>query len=113
MREFIIVLICMCLSLSGVHVFQRVHGCEWDDETGEVNAFNQFGYDGEDFIALDPKTLTWVAAKQQAVIIKHKWDRDIIYLEAKRIFNTHGCPERLKTYLEYFTSFLQRTGRIT
>ncbi|XP_070840842.1 major histocompatibility complex class I-related gene protein-like [Chaetodon trifascialis] len=95
----------------GVHIFQRVHGCEWDDETGEVNAFNQFGYNGEDFIVLDLKTMTWIAAKPQAVILKHKWDRDIIYLEAKRIFNTQGCPKRLKTYLEYLKGFLQRTER--
>ncbi|KAM9357014.1 major histocompatibility complex class I-related gene protein-like isoform 2-T2 [Symphorus nematophorus] len=92
----------------GIHIFQRMHGCEWDDETGEVNAFNQFGYDGEDFIAQDPKTLTWIAAKPQALITKQKWDEEIIYLKAKKMFNTQGCPERLKKYLGYFRGSLQR-----
>lgn len=90
-----------------------MHGCEWDDETGEVTAFNQFGYDGQDFIALDPETMTWVAAKPQALITKHKWDRETIYLQIKKMFNTHLCPERLKRYLEYLQRFHQGTGRIT
>ncbi|XP_076607154.1 major histocompatibility complex class I-related protein 1-like [Chaetodon auriga] len=95
----------------GVHIFQRMHGCEWDDETGEVNGFNQFGYDGEDFLALDPKTWTWVAAKPQAVITKHKWDRDIIYIEVNKMFNTQRCPDRLRKYVKYLKSLPQRTER--
>ncbi|XP_056911174.1 LOW QUALITY PROTEIN: class I histocompatibility antigen, Gogo-B*0201 alpha chain-like [Takifugu flavidus] len=91
----------------GIHVFQRIFGCEWDDETGKVTAFNQFGYDGEDFIALDPETMTWVAAKPQALITKRKWDNEITYLE-KKIFNTQICPERLKKYLQYIQKFHQR-----
>ncbi|XP_056911172.1 major histocompatibility complex class I-related gene protein-like isoform X2 [Takifugu flavidus] len=93
---------------AGIHTFQRIHGCEWDDETGKVTAFNQFGYDGEDFIALDPETMTWVAAKPQALITKRKWDNEITYLEIKKIFNTETCPKRLKKYLQYIQKFHQR-----
>uniref|UniRef100_H2V3C9 Ig-like domain-containing protein n=2 Tax=Takifugu rubripes TaxID=31033 RepID=H2V3C9_TAKRU len=92
----------------GIHIFQRIHGCEWDDETGKVTAFNQFGYDGEDFIALDPETMTWVAAKPQALITKRKWDNEIIYLLRKKIFNAETCPKRLKKYLQYIQKFHQR-----
>lgn len=99
--------------LSGIHIFQRIHGCEWDSETGEVTAFNQFGYDGQDFISLDSVTMTWVAAKPQALITKHKWDSEIIYLQIKKMFNSHLCPERLKIYLQYLQTFQQKKGRIT
>uniref|UniRef100_A0A8C1L4S8 Ig-like domain-containing protein n=1 Tax=Cyprinus carpio TaxID=7962 RepID=A0A8C1L4S8_CYPCA len=39
----------------GVHTYQRMYGCDWDDETGKLHGFDQHGYDGEDFITLDMK----------------------------------------------------------
>ncbi|XP_042292234.1 major histocompatibility complex class I-related gene protein-like isoform X2 [Thunnus maccoyii] len=93
----------------GVHIFQRMSGCEWDDETGEVNGFGQFGYDGEDFIAFDLKTLTWIAPKPQAVITKHKWDRDRALNERRNYFLTQQCPELVNKNLDYGKSSLLRT----
>ncbi|KAF1381983.1 hypothetical protein PFLUV_G00159670 [Perca fluviatilis] len=54
--------------IGGVHVYQRMFGCEWDDETGEVNGYDQYGYDGEDFILFDLKIETFIGSNQQAVI---------------------------------------------
>ncbi|XP_067468553.1 major histocompatibility complex class I-related gene protein-like [Thunnus thynnus] len=93
----------------GVHIFQMMDGCEWDDETGEINGFAQFGYDGEDFIAFDLKTLTWIAPKPQAVITKHKWDRDRLYNERWNYFLTQQCPEFVRRYLDLGKSSLLRT----
>ncbi|XP_053190678.1 class I histocompatibility antigen, F10 alpha chain-like [Scomber japonicus] len=92
-----------------VHILQRMYGCEWDDETGEVDGFVQLGYDGEDFIAFDLKTLTWIAPKPEAVITKHSWDRDRPGNERWKYLLTQHHPELVKIYLDYGKSSLLRT----
>ncbi|XP_075887511.1 major histocompatibility complex class I-related protein 1-like isoform X1 [Nelusetta ayraudi] len=94
----------------GVHTFQRMHGCEWDDETEDVGGIIQYGYDGEDFISFDLQTSTWVAAKPQTLITKHKWDRDLLYCESIKNFQLHICPERLKMYFGYWKRFKKNTA---
>uniref|UniRef100_A0A3Q3L8P9 Major histocompatibility complex class I-related gene protein-like n=1 Tax=Labrus bergylta TaxID=56723 RepID=A0A3Q3L8P9_9LABR len=93
----------------GVHIYQWMVGCEWDDETGDVNGYNQHGYDGEDFIVLDLKTWTWVAAQQQAVFTKQKWDKDKRLLEENKNYFTDECPDWLKKFVNYGRSSLMRT----
>ncbi|XP_074469527.1 class I histocompatibility antigen, F10 alpha chain-like isoform X3 [Sebastes fasciatus] len=92
-----------------VHIVQYMYGCEWDDETDEVNGYDQYGYDGEDWISFDLKTETWVAPKQQAVFTKHKWDNDKALIAWSKHYLTQRCPDYLKNFVNYGSSVLLRT----
>ncbi|KAM9340199.1 major histocompatibility complex class I-related gene protein-like [Symphorus nematophorus] len=92
-----------------VHIVQWMYGCEWDDETDEVHGYDQYGYDGEDFISFDLKTETWIAPKQQAFNTKNKWDHDSAWMPQTKSYLTRHCPDWLKKYVEYGRSSLLRT----
>ncbi|XP_059899914.1 major histocompatibility complex class I-related gene protein-like isoform X2 [Gadus macrocephalus] len=95
----------------GAHMFQFMCGCEWDDEDDSTDGYHQFGYDGEDFIAFDLKTLTWVAPVRQAVTTKLRWDQDRALNQHRKNYLTKECVDWLKRYLAYGKSTLQRTDR--
>ncbi|XP_047240006.1 major histocompatibility complex class I-related gene protein-like [Girardinichthys multiradiatus] len=91
-----------------VHIFQRMNGCFWDDETREFEGFNAYGYDGEDLIRFDLKTLTWITPRHQTVINKHNWDNDGNSLFWKYAL-TEDCRNFLQLYLNYGKRSLQAT----
>ncbi|XP_032435769.1 major histocompatibility complex class I-related gene protein-like isoform X1 [Xiphophorus hellerii] len=93
----------------GPYILQRMDGCEWDDETGDFTGFNQYGFNGEDFLALDLKTLTWIAPNPQAVLTKLIWDAEKARLEHNKNYYSYECPDWLKNYIRHGKSFLQRT----
>ncbi|XP_056438624.1 major histocompatibility complex class I-related gene protein-like isoform X4 [Gadus chalcogrammus] len=94
-----------------IHIVQRTLGCEWDDEDDSIDGYHQYGYDGEDFIALDLKTLTWVAPVRQAFSTKLRWDQERAGLQFNKYFLTKQCVDWLKMVLAYGKSTLQRTER--
>ncbi|KAK3506023.1 hypothetical protein QTP70_020506 [Hemibagrus guttatus] len=91
----------------GVHTLQRVFGCELN-YNWTVRGYNQFSYDGENFISLDLKTGTWTAAKPQALIIKKKWDNDRGYTVHWKNYLENICIEWLKMYMFYSRETLGR-----
>ncbi|XP_074543341.1 major histocompatibility complex class I-related protein 1-like [Halichoeres trimaculatus] len=93
----------------GVHIVQTVTGCEWDDETGEVNGFDQYGYDGEDFLSFDQKTSTWIASRPQAFSTKLNWDADKNRENRNKFYFTKVYPEWLKTYIKYAKKALTKS----
>uniref|UniRef100_A0A674MXV3 MHC class I-like antigen recognition-like domain-containing protein n=1 Tax=Takifugu rubripes TaxID=31033 RepID=A0A674MXV3_TAKRU len=105
---------CLCLCPSGVHIYQLMCGCEWDDETGEKNGFFQHGYDGADLISFKPKERIWVAAKREAEITKHKWDQNEALIERWKSYFNQICIEWLQKFVNYgkklpSVSLLQKT----
>ncbi|XP_030202520.1 major histocompatibility complex class I-related gene protein-like [Gadus morhua] len=95
----------------GIHIYQFMYGCEWDDEDDSTDGYRQYGYDGEDFMSLDLKTLTWVAAVPQAVSDTQRWNEDKARLQYQKYFYNKECVGGLKKYLSYGKSTLQRTER--
>ncbi|MEQ2316114.1 hypothetical protein AMECASPLE_029423 [Ameca splendens] len=86
-----------------------MYGCEWDDETGEIKGNDQFGYDGEDFVAFDLKAKSWIAPTPEAVITKNKWDNDKGWITSDLNYLNQICPEWLRKYVDYGRSSLMRT----
>uniref|UniRef100_A0A8C4DWH0 Ig-like domain-containing protein n=1 Tax=Dicentrarchus labrax TaxID=13489 RepID=A0A8C4DWH0_DICLA len=97
------------VSLLGIHTFQRIYGCDWKDKTPEVIGCDEFKYDGEDFIRLDPKTLEWNNSTPQAFITKQEWDSDKATINNIKFNLTRHCPQLLNKYLDYGKSSLLRT----
>ncbi|XP_016533030.1 major histocompatibility complex class I-related gene protein-like [Poecilia formosa] len=93
----------------GVHIFQNLYGCEFDDDYKEVEGWESFGYDGEDFIAFDLKSERWSAPVHQAFITKNKWDKDKMKVTQTKHYITQTCPDWLKKYVEYGRNSLART----
>ncbi|KAK3511827.1 hypothetical protein QTP70_024845 [Hemibagrus guttatus] len=93
----------------GVHTLQRMYSCEIDDD-GTVRGYEQIGYDGEDFISLDLKHVTWTAAKPQAVISENKLNSEkTAHFEKHYLENI--CIEWLKKYMSYGRETLERKVR--
>ena len=94
----------------GVHTWQNMCGCTWDDESKAVDYFDQYGYDGEDFISLDLKNLRYIASNQRAVLTKNNWDKNRARLDFLKYYFSEYCIEWLKKYVQYANSTLGRTG---
>ncbi|XP_019108921.1 major histocompatibility complex class I-related gene protein [Larimichthys crocea] len=93
----------------GVHILQRLSGCEWDEETGEIKGFHQYGYNGEDFLVFNLETETWIAPKPQSVVTKHLWDSDTTTNNFWKNTLNHVCIDCLQKHLKYGRSSLLRT----
>uniref|UniRef100_A0A3Q1JB78 Ig-like domain-containing protein n=1 Tax=Anabas testudineus TaxID=64144 RepID=A0A3Q1JB78_ANATE len=91
----------------GVHIFQNMFGCDWDDETDMKNGFQQFGYDGEGFVSLDLKNYRWTYT-ELAATYTHKWDKYNTFLKNQKRFLTNHCRVQLEQYVKYGNSSLQR-----
>uniref|UniRef100_A0AAY4CJN1 Ig-like domain-containing protein n=1 Tax=Denticeps clupeoides TaxID=299321 RepID=A0AAY4CJN1_9TELE len=90
----------------GIHIVQFMYGCELDGETGVTDGYEQFGYDGADFLYLDLRSTSWVAPVPQAVITKQKWD--VADAEYTKNYLTHECIYWLKKYVYYGMYSLER-----
>ncbi|XP_053085093.1 BOLA class I histocompatibility antigen, alpha chain BL3-7 isoform X2 [Pangasianodon hypophthalmus] len=94
----------------GVHTLQRMYGCERNGEN-TTRGYDQYGYDGEDFISLNLKNATWTAAKRQAVIFINNWDPRGEKAKYWKDFLQNDCIDWLKKYVSYARETLERKVR--
>ncbi|KAA0710067.1 T-cell surface glycoprotein CD1c [Triplophysa tibetana] len=92
----------------GVHTVQKMYGCEWNDETGETNGFDAYGYDGEDFLSLDLKEMRYISPVQQALATIQKWNDSKSLIENQRQYFATICIEWLKKYLQFAENSLKK-----
>uniref|UniRef100_A0A8C2GK67 Ig-like domain-containing protein n=1 Tax=Cyprinus carpio TaxID=7962 RepID=A0A8C2GK67_CYPCA len=82
---------------------------KWDDQTGEKNGFDQFGYDGEDFVSLDWKEGRFISPVQQGLPTVQKWNDESGFLGSDKNYLGTLCIESLQKYVQYRKSSLQKT----
>ncbi|XP_043764046.1 BOLA class I histocompatibility antigen, alpha chain BL3-7-like [Cervus elaphus] len=86
-------------SEAGSHTFQRMSGCDVGPDGRLLRGYDQFAYDGRDYIALNEDLRSWTAADTAAQITKRKWE-EAGYKEPLRYYLEGECVEWLLRYLE-------------
>uniref|UniRef100_A0A670ZRN2 Ig-like domain-containing protein n=1 Tax=Pseudonaja textilis TaxID=8673 RepID=A0A670ZRN2_PSETE len=92
---------------AGFHSWQRVIGCDLRKD-GHRSGVYQYGYDGEDFISLDQKTLTWTAVDIRAQVTKRRWEAEPFIAQSRNNFLEMECIELLQNCMVYGKDYLLR-----
>ncbi|KAK9958177.1 hypothetical protein ABG768_012351 [Culter alburnus] len=70
---------CTHSQCSDLHVLQRIIGCELEklpDGTVNLTVFDEYGFDGEDFMSFNSDTMKWIDKNPKAKETKEEWDHD-------------------------------------
>ncbi|KAL1764967.1 H-2 class I histocompatibility antigen, Q10 alpha chain-like isoform X1 [Sigmodon hispidus] len=95
-------------SQGGSHTIQRMYGCDVGPDGSLLRAYEQYAYDGRDYIALNDDLRTWSAADPAAQITRRKWELEGV-AERKRAYLVDECVQWLRRYLENGKDALLRT----
>ncbi|KAM9447066.1 popy class I histocompatibility antigen, alpha chain E-like [Clarias gariepinus] len=87
----------------GVHTWQRMYGCEFDDDDDDTTiGYEQYAYDGEDYISFDLKTLTWTTSTHPTVTTKYTRDGVALNNDHVKNYLENVCIEWLKKYVSHY-----------
>nr|ABP73660.1 MHC class I antigen [Sus scrofa] len=94
-------------SEAGSHTLQWMYGCYLGPDGLLLRGYDQYAYDGADYLALNEDLRSWTAADTAAQISKRKFDAAN---EAERMgsYLQGRCVEWLQKYLEMGKDTLQR-----
>ncbi|XP_038673429.1 H-2 class I histocompatibility antigen, Q9 alpha chain-like isoform X2 [Scyliorhinus canicula] len=84
----------------GIHVYQLMNGCDLRDD-GNTSGFNQYGWDGQDFISFDKSNMVWVTPVPWGESIKQRLDQNNVNNQLWKHYLEMECIEWLRKYLEY------------
>ncbi|KTF75054.1 hypothetical protein cypCar_00046049, partial [Cyprinus carpio] len=92
---------CTSSTCDRLHTLQRRVSCEVDKHPNgsvmNVNAFDEYGYDGEDFIAFSYDTMQWMEKSPKAKEIKLKWDADRFRNQLLQLY-LKNCIDRISRF---------------
>ncbi|XP_030785397.1 patr class I histocompatibility antigen, B-2 alpha chain isoform X2 [Rhinopithecus roxellana] len=94
-------------SEAGSHTIQWMYGCDLGPHGRLLRGYEQYAYDGKDYIALNEDLRSWTAADMAAQNTQRKWEADRL-AEQLRPYLEGQCPEWLRRYLENGKKTLQR-----
>ncbi|XP_078073783.1 class I histocompatibility antigen, F10 alpha chain-like isoform X6 [Mustelus asterias] len=84
---------------SGIHVLQWIRSVEVTED-GSIKISMRFGFDGKDYISLEPDRMRWVAYNHFAVKTKEKWDSDQSWNNYWEKYLQEAFVQHLNKYLE-------------
>ncbi|XP_059137942.1 H-2 class I histocompatibility antigen, D-D alpha chain-like [Peromyscus eremicus] len=86
-------------SREGSHTIQVISGCDVDSNGRLLRGYEQFAYDGRDYISLNEDLRTWTAADRMAQITRLELEQ-AGEAERYRAYLEGECVDQLRRYLE-------------
>ncbi|XP_036861007.2 putative HLA class I histocompatibility antigen, alpha chain H [Manis javanica] len=88
------------------HAFQWLSGCSVGPDGRLLRGYEEFAYDGADYLALNEDLRSWTAADAAAQMTRRKWEAAGM-AEHYRLYLQRECVEWLRWYLEKGKEALQ------
>nr|XP_001919291.4 uncharacterized protein LOC563036 [Danio rerio] len=98
---------------SDLHILQWRHGCEVEIQGSEVKfskGIDEYGYDGENFLAFDEAESQWVAPVEEALPTKRKWNNIPILNQYTKGYLEKECVDWLNKFREYADEELRKAS---
>ncbi|KAG7457571.1 hypothetical protein MATL_G00228550 [Megalops atlanticus] len=102
------------ISISDLHILQWKHGCQVEKSENGLKfqkGFDQYSYDGEDFLSFDDANMQWVASVNQAVPTKQKWDGVQILNQYTKGYLEKECMDWLSKFVTYSEAQMAEQSR--
>ncbi|XP_044124480.1 class I histocompatibility antigen, F10 alpha chain-like [Bufo gargarizans] len=95
----------------GFHFAQVMHSCELKDD-GSIVSYEEFRYDGREYMYLDIETGLFISTMAEAQITTQRWNSpDVRAGERIRNYLANECIDRLRRYVVYGREDLERRVR--